>query len=150
KLFLPVCDEARSPKIRWRISFKIDGLPPAKNEAKSMLADGHSHSPRVAQLLSAAKRALDRSGLASASGKRLSLRVDLRVPPTTSVSDATNYLGGIADVLQRKTSKRGMLTHLGELADVALFDDDCNIKEISFRQSSAKNASYVIHLAELG
>jgi hypothetical protein len=33
------------------ITFQVDGLPLGKNEAKSMLASGHRHAPRVAALL---------------------------------------------------------------------------------------------------
>lgn len=41
------------------ITFGVDGLPPGKNEAKSLLATGHAHAPRVAALLVAARAAVD-------------------------------------------------------------------------------------------
>lgn len=37
------------------ISFSVAGLPPAKNEAKSMLAPGHVYAKRVLALLRAAR-----------------------------------------------------------------------------------------------
>jgi hypothetical protein len=40
-----------------QISFTVEGLPPAKNEAKSMLADGHMYAERVLVLLAAARDA---------------------------------------------------------------------------------------------
>ncbi|MEZ5101217.1 MAG: hypothetical protein R3C15_15735 [Thermoleophilia bacterium] len=40
------------------IQFVVADYPPAKNEAKSMLAVGHQHADRVLALLDAASRAL--------------------------------------------------------------------------------------------
>ncbi|MEP6527859.1 MAG: hypothetical protein ABJA86_11920 [Nocardioidaceae bacterium] len=37
------------------LSVSVDGLPPVKNEAKSMLAAGHAHTGRVIALLQAAR-----------------------------------------------------------------------------------------------
>jgi hypothetical protein len=40
------------------ISISVEGYPPAKNEAKSMLAAGHLYTDRVRLLLEAARAAL--------------------------------------------------------------------------------------------
>jgi hypothetical protein len=34
-----------------RISFRVEGYPPAKNEALSILGKGHSHAKRVRDLV---------------------------------------------------------------------------------------------------
>jgi hypothetical protein len=48
--------------------------------------------------------------------------------------DGTNFLGGIADVLQgRQVSPSLDLSHLGELSRVALFADDRQIQQIMYR-----------------
>jgi hypothetical protein len=48
--------------MKAEISFTVEGFPPAKNEALSMLGERHSHRPRVLLLLQAAQQALERSG----------------------------------------------------------------------------------------
>jgi hypothetical protein len=53
--------------------------------------------------------------------------------------DATNYLGGIADVLEHKAD-RGPLEHLGELAEVWLYRNDRQIKQVSYREVAAAQA----------
>lgn len=63
--------------------------------------------------------------------------------------DATNYLGGIADVLEVK-SRRGLLPHLGALASVALYANDRQIKEVHYREEAADQAGYTVHIYPLG
>lgn len=100
------------------LSIAVTGLPPAKNEAKSMLAAGHGHSPRVLALLQAVQEAVTEEELLFPAE---SLGMELVVTsPAVPPSDATNYLGGVADVLEDK-AHRGDLTHLGPLAKVALY-----------------------------
>ena len=43
------------------ISFRVAGYPPAKNEAKSMLASGHIYADRVLVLLRAGEEAVPRA-----------------------------------------------------------------------------------------
>ena len=53
---------SRGTGTRQQITLTVDGWPPAKNEAKSLLAPGHPHAYRVRALLQAAKQAtLDRT-----------------------------------------------------------------------------------------
>ncbi len=59
-------------------------------------------------------------------------------------SDATNYLGGVADVLEAK-GHRGRLDHLGPLAAVALYDNDRQIREVHFRHEPGAEG-YVVRL----
>ena len=50
--------------------------------------------------------------------------------------DATNYLGGIADVLEYKTGRGAAVEHLGDLADVWLYRNDRQIKRVSYREEA--------------
>jgi len=138
----PVADTGRALLIR------VPGLPPAKNEALSMLGAGHSHAPRVLELLQAAKEALRRSGFVRVDGGPVALEVVVYAPPGQDPWDATNYLGGIADVLEEK-SRRGTLDHLGELRHVWVYRNDRQIKEVSYRQLEASDASYTVRIREL-
>ena len=130
------------------LSFRVPGLPPAKNEALSMLGAGHSHASRVLELLRAAKDALQRSGFVPVDGGPVALDVVVHAPPRQDPWDATNYLGGIADVLEEK-SRRGTLDHLGELRYVWVYRNDRQIKEVSYRQLDASAASYTVRIREL-
>src|SRR5687767_15137282 len=96
------------------LEFSVDGLPPAKSEAKSMLGNGHPHEPRVRRLLEAALATINARRFAGFGDRLIALDVVLRCPGDPR-SDAMNYLGGIADVLEAK-GRRGNLAHLGDLA----------------------------------
>jgi hypothetical protein len=112
-----------------------------------MLGLGHPHEPRVRRLLEealAAAKAQDFSGF----GDRLvALDVVLRYPDNPP-SDATNYLGGIADALEAK-AHRGDLDHLGDLADVALYDNDRQLREVRLRHEHAPRPSYTVRMRSL-
>lgn len=78
------------------IRIAVDGvLPPAKGEAKSMLAAGHVHAQRVRSLLEAAQAVMDGRELLA---KPLRLAVVVRAPeghssttrPTCSAASATS------------------------------------------------------------
>ena len=125
------------------ISFDVPGYPPAKNEALSMLGTGHPHGPRVRLLLEAAKAACAAHAFTPADDGHIALDVTLRCPPGQNPADATNYLGGIADVLEDK-SHRGPLDHLGTLATVRLYRNDRQIKQVSYRETGADQPSYTV------
>ena len=126
------------------IVFSVDGWPPAKNEAKSMLAAGHIHSDRVLKLLAAAKTAT-RSHPSPVFGID-AVGLELIVhSPTEPPADATNFLGGVGDVLEAK-ERRGVLDHLGDLATVALFANDRQIREVSYRWTSESDTGYSVHV----
>lgn len=112
------------------IELLVEDLPPAKSEAKSMLAESHRHHARVTKLLEAARRAMtdaDHEGFGSSP-----VGLDVTVTALGPLpSDATNYLGGIADVLEGK-HQRGAVSHLGELASVELYDNDRQIQDVRF------------------
>jgi hypothetical protein len=124
-------------------SFDVDGLPPAKSEAQSMLGARHPHAPRVIALLQAAA---DHGGTHFGSA-RLGMEVVLTLA-SERPSDLTNYAGGIADVLEEK-SQRMALDHLGELAQVALYDNDRQICELRLREQAGRRTSYSVRIWKL-
>lgn len=129
------------------IRFDVGGQPPAKSEAKSMLGAGHGHAPRVRALLKAARGALRGSNW-QLTDEPIGLEIAVSAAARERQSDATNYLGGIGDVLQVKTGPlRGIdLSHLGELRQVALYEDDSQIREIRYSRSSAPVAGYSVRV----
>jgi len=62
--------------------------------------------------------------------------------------DATNYLGGIGDVLEDK-SRRDGIDHLGDLAEVWLHGNDRQLKEISYREIEADETGYTVTVRSL-
>jgi hypothetical protein len=126
-----------------QISFSVSGYPPAKSEAKSMLSAGHQHATRVRLLLEAAERALREHAFAPVETEQIALDLVVHAAPGQSPWDATNYLGGVADVLEDK-SRRGSLPHIGDLASVWLYRNDQQIKAITYREVTADRASYVV------
>jgi hypothetical protein len=130
------------------INFEVQGWPPIKNEAKSLLAAGHPHALRVHALLTAAQAAVERTGWESGGGQvGLELIVRCRGRPP---GDATNFLGGVGDVLQGKMGSQNLdFTHLGELREVALYGNDRQISRISYREESAENPSYLVRISNL-
>jgi hypothetical protein len=126
------------------VTFRVAGLPPAKSEALSVLGARHPHAARVVALLDAAREVLATEGCKLFASALLGLEVVLRCP-NDPPSDATNYLGGIADALEDK-SRRGALNHLEELASVALYDNDRQIREVHFRHEPGAPADYTVRL----
>jgi hypothetical protein len=119
----------------------VAGYPPAKGEALSMLGPMHPHAPRVQTLLEAAKTAAANAEVPTLGSTSIGLEMILRCPRDGNRSDATNYLGGVGDVLESK-GHRGQLGHLGELARVALYDNDRQIEEVHYRWERAGAPSY--------
>ncbi len=130
------------------ITLTVQGYPPAKGEALSMLGAGHSHGPRVRSLLEAARDAAARSAFVGLGDEPIGLEVVLRCPRDRNRSDATNYLGGIGDVLESK-EHRGQIEHLGDLRQVALFDNDRQIEEVQYRWEESDGPSYTVRLWRL-
>ncbi len=129
------------------ISLSVSGYPPTKNEAKSLLSADHSQFPRVIALLKAVAESLA-EGAESFGERRIGLELVV-TGPSDAPADATNFLGGIGDVLQEK-KRRGSLDHLGSLADVSLFADDGQIREVNYREERAEESGYRLRLWALG
>lgn len=126
------------------IRITVAGSPPAKNEAKSMLAAGHVHQPRVMALLLAAREALgDHAEPAFPTGP---LGLELTIEsPDEPLADATNFLGGVADVLEAK-GRRGALPHLADLASVAVYGNDQQLQLVQYRWDRASEARYTVRV----
>jgi hypothetical protein len=110
-----------------------------------MLAAGHVFADRVLALLNAALRALPGDAptpLFASDAVGLELLLAAAVPPP---SDATNYLGGVANVLEGKAC-RGALDHLGDLAGVALYANDRQIQEVHYRYERSSAPSYRVRI----
>ena len=123
------------------ITIEVSGYPPAKNEAKSMLAAGHVHAERVLDLLQAASNEAGPGGTAYFPDESLGLELVVTSPPPPS-SDATNYLGGVADVLENK-GHRGDLAHLGQLA---LYRNDRQFHNVRYRWELGPDAHYQVRI----
>lgn len=131
-----------------QITFTVTGPPPIKGEALSIFNPAHGYTDRVRQLLEAARQACAGSRFAPVDTAPVSLAVVLHAPDRTP-GDATNYLGGIADVLEHK-AHRGTIDHLGVLMAVWLYRNDRQIKEVSYREVAADEVSYTVTVRELG
>ena len=129
------------------VAFVVDGWPPAKNEAKSMLAAGHPHADRVLHLLQAAEVATGIRETSVFGGDALGLELII-YSPAEPPSDATNYLGGVGDALEAK-SRRAVLSHLGELATVALYLNDRQLHEVVYRWEHASATRYSVRVWKL-
>lgn len=79
----------------------------------------------------------------------IALALTLFAPEGTEPpSDATNYLGGVADVLQGQRTNVD-LSHLGELSEVSLYANDRQLVELSFRIEPAAAIGYQLSVSSL-
>jgi hypothetical protein len=131
-----------------QVSFDVPGYPPAKNEALSMLGISHGHAPRVRLLLELAGRACAAQGFVPVGKGDVALDVVVRAPAGQNPADATNYLGGIGDVLEDKSS-RGPLDHLGPLSTVWLYRNDRQITQVSYREVESGQVGYTVTIRSL-
>jgi hypothetical protein len=127
------------------ISFEVAGLPPIKNEAKPLLSAAHKQARQVRSLLEAARAAANSAGWKCVPGL-VSLELIVRGngrPP----GDATNYLGGVADVLQA-TKDHVMIDfgYLGELRDVALYVNEGQTNRVGYSEEAAERTPYVVRV----
>jgi hypothetical protein len=124
------------------ITVDVGGWPPTK----AFLTPGHPRGERVLTLLRAAREAAAEQDWAL-TGADLGLELLVRGPGRPP-ADAANYLGGIGDTLQDKLSRpwveAGELG--GELAEVALFHDDRQIRAVRYAEEQAEQPSYRLRL----
>lgn len=136
------------------IRFTIKGRPPSKAGSGSPLGATSKHRNRVVALLEAAGEEMRRIGFEGFGNARVRLEVEVRTGLGEPPWDATNLLGGIADVLDSKAHKQiaqpGMLEHLGELVHIALYDDDRQIQEVSYRVVDHPDEEYVVTITAVG
>jgi hypothetical protein len=80
----------------------------------------------------------------------IGLEVECHADPSRQPWDATNYLGGIADVLEDKSRRRpGSLAHLGDLAGVWVYGNDRQIKEVHYQEIAGKRPRYRVRIWRL-
>lgn len=133
-----------------QIRIEVDGIPPAKNEAVSLLGKGHRHIDRVRALLAAAHYTASTRGFRPFQQVSLRMEVTVYAPDGMMLPDATNLLGGISDTLQaRKPHVRRPLDHLGELAAVHLYDEDANINQIAYQRKAALEPRYTVRFTAI-
>lgn len=129
------------------VGFDVQGWPPKKSEAKSMFSAGHPQADRVHALLVAAQDAVRSDGWSPVIGP---VALELTIfCPSRPEGDATNFLGGVADVLQTTIPPNVDVSHLGDMAAVGLYLDDKQISRISYREMPAVEVSYRVHVAAL-
>jgi hypothetical protein len=129
------------------VELEVSGWPPKKNEAKSLFAAGHDHADKVRALLEATRDAIHRDRWSPATGE-IALELIIRCPGRPD-GDATNFLGGVADVLQTKVPPNIDITHLGDLASIGLYLDDKQISRITYQELPAAEASYRVRVSAL-
>jgi len=125
------------------IVIRVPGLPPAKN-GPSVLSPLHRHRGRVLTLLQCAQAQLPADFTPYRDA--LSLTLTLRAPERAPRGDPTNFLGGVADVLQRKPA----LETLGDLSQVFVYVNDRQLRRIDFREEQSQDVGYEIRIASLG
>ncbi|MDG4831774.1 hypothetical protein O7627_21065 [Solwaraspora sp. WMMD1047] len=131
------------------LSFEVNGLPPVRTEALSIFSAGHRQAGRVRTLLEAACAAAQQTGWIPLA-EPVELDVVLRCPAEHHSYDAVTLLGGIGAVLQDKRRVASVaLAHLGALADVALYLDDRQIRQLTYREEPADAPSYLVRVAAL-
>jgi len=133
------------------IAFEVPGLPPLKNEATSLFSKDHGYFEAVCLLLQRARAALPLGGrMPFGNADGLGLEVVIESAEDNLRGDATNYLGGIADVLedkaQRERLRPGSLDHLGDLRAVALYPNDRQIREIRYRYRRGEAQRYTVRV----
>lgn len=129
--------------------FEVAGTPPIRTDGLSVFTAGHRQAARVRALLTAACAAAQTTGWRSLRGP-VALEVVLRCPPEHRVVDAAQLLGGVGAVLQDKKRIGAVgLAHLGVLADVTLYDDERQIRQLSYREEPATDFSYLVRVTAL-
>ena len=114
------------------ICLSVEGWPPKKNTAKSLFAKDHPDSLSVINLLSKANQALHDSQWNPTERRQVGLELVMAETLDSFLGDATNYLGGVAGVLQVNRVNAD-LSHLGDLATASLYYDDSQIREVRYR-----------------
>ena len=127
------------------IEFEVKGLPPKKSEAKSLFAADHPKADRVTALLKAARDSMRRDDWEIATG-RVALELTIYCPDRPD-GDATNFLGGVADVLQGKAPVNMDVTHLQGLAVIGLYTDDKQISQITYQELPSSEVRYRIRVS---
>ena len=125
------------------IVISVRGLPPTKG-GLSIISPEHRHHARVFDLLSATRDALPAGFVPYRTAVSLTLVV--HAPTPAPPGDPTNFLGGIADVLQRKVPTDAF----GALGLVHVYENDLQLRRVEYEQRLAPETSYEVRLRSLG
>lgn len=129
-----------------QICLSVKGLPPKKNEAISLFSPKHGDRRSVLELLRMTEQALDKSAWNPTERRPVGLELVVTAEkPDVIPGDATNYLGGVADVLQANRINAD-LTQLGDLAEVSLFHDDRQIRELRYSVKGSEKLGYGVRV----
>ena len=117
------------------IQLTVEGWPPKKGEAKSMFSASHPDNYCVRLLLQEMERALNRAQWDGWEKRNLGLEIAIVETQLESApGDATNYLGGVADVLQ--ANRMGITntdtSYINDLIHLSIYFDDKQIKEARY------------------
>ena len=123
------------------ISLTVMGWPPMKDGASSIFNPKHRHYDRVVSLLQKAKQALGDSQWDPTESRPIGLELVISAQGGI-LGDATNYLGGVADVLHASRSDE----YLGDLAKVTLYRDDGQIEEVRYYVKRGDAPSYRVRV----
>lgn len=121
------------------ISIRVAAPPPAKDGAKSIFSLDHPHYPRVVAL----RAAIQETMVNRTPFEGVPLRLAIAYERATCRADALNIVNGIADVLQRRPTMRAYAN------ETWAFDDDVNIREIAYRETSAAAEAYQIVITRI-
>ncbi len=110
-----------------------------------MLGESHPHRPRVVALLEEAGRSMLSTVWDSREARPIGLELVVVAPSQAPASDATNYLGGVADVLQANRVNAA-LAHLGETATTTLYADDRQIREVRYSVEEGATPRYYVRV----
>ena len=128
------------------ICLSVEGLPPKKSEALSLFSPKHGDRRSVVELLGKAKQALDESAWNPTEQRPVGIELLITAKdPDAIPGDATNYLGGVADVLQANRIN-AELSHLGDIAGVSLFHDDRQIREVRYSIKGGDALGYAVRI----
>lgn len=147
--WLPRMDDQRADDADNQISIEVDEYPPVKNEARSLFGAAHAQAHRVHALLTAAQQAFEAQLFRSVSQGRVAMEVVVRAPAHVPVADLTNMLGGIADVLQNKDHPYYDIDHLGDLAEVWIYENDRQITSLTAHIEQADRVGYRVTVRQL-
>jgi predicted RNA-binding Zn ribbon-like protein len=125
------------------IVVSVGGLPPSKN-GPSIASAEHRHHTRVVELLRATQQALPAEFVPFRTAVRL--KVTVFAPTPAPPGDPTNFLGGVADALQRKAFP----DDLGALAHVVVYENDLQLRRVEYEQRVAPETSYELRIQSLG
>ena len=135
------------PRDLVEINLAVEGWPPKKSEAKSLLAWDHPDSDSVVFLLRAVALRLSESRWDPTEARPVGLElIVIAQTPEQIPGDATNYLGGVADVLQADKPRRVDLTHLGDLAKGCLYRNDRQLREVRYTVESGDVPGYRVRI----